>query len=109
MKHWVASAITTAMVLGGCAGGQSSRGPGAASAGDVEQESGVPNSRVHKTGSNEVTATIGPPGGTLELSNGPRVDIPPGAVQGSQTFVLQHGTCRFGRDPAAPRPSSGAG
>ena len=44
---------------------------------------------VHKTGSGSVSATVGSGGGTLELTGGPRIQIPPGAVQGQQDFVLK--------------------
>jgi hypothetical protein len=44
---------------------------------------------VHKTGSGSVSATLGSGGGTLELTGGPRVVIPPGAVQGTQEFQLK--------------------
>jgi hypothetical protein len=44
---------------------------------------------VHKTGGSEVTATMGPAGGSLELSNGVRVEIPAGAVQEATDVVLK--------------------
>jgi hypothetical protein len=44
---------------------------------------------VHATGSNSVSAKVGPPGGSLEIASGAKVEIPPGAVEGAQDFVLK--------------------
>jgi len=79
----------------GCAGA-SSNAPGSQSAdedldSDEASEEGpaVPNSMVNKRDSGSVTAVVGPPGGSLELTEGPRVEIPPGAVEESEEFVLK--------------------
>ena len=97
MKAWVASAMAAATLLAGCGGAGTTR-PGAASAGDTDEESGVPNTRVTKVGSDSVTALVGPPGGSLELSGGPRVESPSGAVEEAQEYVLSHApkTTAFG-------------
>jgi hypothetical protein len=92
MKLWIGIAI--AAVLGGaaCSKDAPDRSPGASSS--SERSSGgdrnvVPNSAVRKTGSGSVSVLVGPPGGTLELSNGPRIEIPPGALDDGEEFVLK--------------------
>jgi hypothetical protein len=82
-----------ALLVLGCAGA-SSNAPGTAKTSadsDSKSEEGyaVPNSMVNERGSGSVSARIGPPGGSLELTDGPRVEIPPGAVEGSEEFVLK--------------------
>lgn len=80
----------------GCSKGNA-EGPGASSASessggedeDGDDEVPAPTSVVRKQGSGSVAAVIGRPGGTLELSQGPRVEIPAGAVEGGQEFVLK--------------------
>lgn len=47
---------------------------------------------VHETGSGSVTAHVGVGGGILELSEGPRVVLPAGAVPAPTDFVLQTST-----------------
>ena len=42
---------------------------------------------VHERGDDSVTATVGPAGGTLELSNGAKLEIPQGAL-GDQVDVI---------------------
>lgn len=59
------------------------------SSGGDDDEVAAPNSAVHKTGSGSVSGVFGSPGGSLELTGGPRVEIPPGAVEGAQEFVLK--------------------
>jgi len=82
--------IAISLSLLGCgdtqASSRSSATPG--SSGDSGGEA-VPNSAVHATGSNSVSARVGPPGGVLELSSGVKVEIPPGAVDGAMDFVLK--------------------
>lgn len=89
-----------------CGGGnKSSSSPGAYESGGDESGGGVPNSRVEKMGSGSVSAVIGPPGGALELSKGPRVEIPPGAVQGATEFVLteaQKSTAFYNKEHERP-------
>lgn len=75
-----------------CGGGAPPRSPGASSssgASEGGEDEGVPNSAVRKTGAGTVSARLGPPGGTLELSSGPRVEVPPGAVDDSMVYVLK--------------------
>lgn len=79
--------IATGLALGACGGGSASA-PGPASAAGEEGE-GVPTARVTKVGSGSVSAVLGPPGGSLELSGGPRVEIPAGSIQGSEEYVLR--------------------
>lgn len=45
--------------------------------------------RVNRKGSGSVTAEIGSGGGSIELTEGPRVVIPSGALSESAEFVLQ--------------------
>ncbi|HEX7480010.1 MAG TPA: hypothetical protein VF331_19590 [Polyangiales bacterium] len=91
-QHWMTLAV--GLALGGCAGGAASA-PGASTAQSTAQKAddndsdGVPNAVVRKEGTGSVSALIGPPGGTLELIGGPRVEIPPGAVSGGLEFVLK--------------------
>jgi hypothetical protein len=95
-QHGMALAMALAMTLavglalGACAGGAAST-PGASTAqkADDNDSDGVPNAVVRKEGTGSVSALIGPPGGTLELIGGPRVEIPPGAVSGGLEFVLK--------------------
>lgn len=78
----------------GCGGSQAAA-PAASTANEVKESaaSGAsatgPSTPVKKSGSGSVSAKIGPGGGTLELSEGPRVVIPAGAVEGGQEFVLK--------------------
>jgi hypothetical protein len=52
---------------------------------------------VNKSGGDSVAARIGSAGGTLTLSSGPKVEIPPGAIDGSEEVVLREsqGTTAF--------------
>jgi hypothetical protein len=64
-----------------------------------------PRNPVSKRGSGSVTATIGPSGGSLELDEGPRVEVPPGAISGGQEFVLkvaQKTTAFFNKESERP-------
>jgi hypothetical protein len=93
MRASTRTGIVAALLLLGCDNGGGSS-PGASAAGSSSSSggegagAGVPNSVVHATGSGKVSARIGPPGGSLELSSGAKVEIPPGAVEGGQDFVL---------------------
>jgi hypothetical protein len=85
--------IAIVALLLGSAGTACSKNPSpgataaeASSGGDAPAVASAP---VHKTGSGSVSATVGPAGGSLELSGGPRVELPPGAVQENQDFVLK--------------------
>jgi hypothetical protein len=77
------------VVVLGC-GGSRAAAPAASTANEVkEREASGPMNPVSKQGSGSVTAKLGPGGGSLELSEGPRVVIPAGAVEGGQEFVLK--------------------
>src|SRR5262245_13975511 len=49
----------------------------------------VPNSAVHASGSNSASGHFGPPGGSLDLASGVKIEIPAGAVDGAMDFVLK--------------------
>lgn len=49
----------------------------------------VPVGPVNKSGGDEVIARMGPGGGRLELSNGARVEIPPGSIEGAQEIIFK--------------------
>ncbi len=54
-----------------------------------EGSAAVPTAPVRERGGDSVTARLGPPGGTLELANGARIEIPPGTVDGAVEVVLK--------------------
>jgi hypothetical protein len=70
--------------------------PGASSGSGDESEASeggdsgpaTPNSVVHKSGGKSATARIGPPGGTLSLASGAKVEIPPGTIEGSEEVTI---------------------
>ena len=76
--------------LVGCAGSQAEAPAASAATTAAVQEHHAtgPTQPVSKHGSGSVKATVGSPGGSLELSEGPRVSVPAGAVEGGQDFVL---------------------
>jgi hypothetical protein len=77
----------------GCGGGSQAAAPAASTANEVKETHSAagPVNPVRKQGSGTVSAKIGPGGGSLELSEGPRVVIPAGAIEsgGGQEFVLK--------------------
>jgi len=75
----------------GCGGGSQAAAPAASTANEEVKgrTASGPAGPVSKHGSGSVHAVIGAGGGTLELSEGPRVVIPAGAVEGGQDFVLK--------------------
>jgi hypothetical protein len=85
-----AVAAAAALGIAACKSGPEPRSPGASTASERSRgdQRVTPNSAVHKTGSGTVSALFGPSGGSLELSSGPRVEIPPGALEEGQDFVL---------------------
>lgn len=89
-----------ALALAACGGSGDAAEPGA-SAGDSTATSGgearAPAGVVNKSGSGSVSARFGPAGGTLSLSSGPKVEIPAGAIDGSEEIVLREsqGTTAF--------------
>lgn len=83
------------IVVFGCGGSQAAA-PGASTAHDANEASNQPASYasgptnvVSKSGSGSVTAKLGPGGGSLELTEGPKVVVPAGVVEGGQDFVLK--------------------
>jgi hypothetical protein len=81
--------LLLSIVVFGCGGSQAAA-PAASTANEVkERDPAGPQNAVSKQGSGTVTAKLGPGGGTLELSEGPRVIVPAGAVEGGQDFVLK--------------------
>jgi len=87
-----------------CAGGSANTPGSTYSGADEDDDDGVaaPNRVVNARGSGTVIATLGAPGGSLELSSGPRVEIPPGAIEGAEEFVLKKAplTTAFSNDEA---------
>ena len=92
---WITTGVFAALLLLGCGGSSSGydstlyTGGGD---GDYDDDDGVvpaPNTKVVRSGTGTVIAILGPPGGTLELVGGARVDIPPGSLQGGMEFVLK--------------------
>src|SRR5262249_10273991 len=78
------------LLLLGCDSGPKGHHGAASSSG--ESSSGgdsVPNSAVHASGSNTASGHFGPPGGTLDLASGVRIEIPAGSVEGAMDFVLK--------------------
>lgn len=91
------------LALSGCAaqGGESepgaSEGDPTTSSGDESSDAPAPNGVVNKSGSGSVTARMGASGGSLTLSSGPKVEIPPGAIDGAEDVELSEtqGTTAF--------------
>ncbi|MDH5672115.1 MAG: hypothetical protein OEZ06_08200 [Myxococcales bacterium] len=77
------------MACGASGSGSGGSTPGASGSDEGGEGEAAPNSVVHQSGGKEVEATFGSPGGVLELASGVKVEIPPGAVDGSQRFVLK--------------------
>lgn len=75
-------------MLVGC-GGSSASAPAANTANEAKPDLASATRPVSKRGSGSVSATVGSGGGSLELSEGPRVEIPAGAVSGTTDFVLK--------------------
>ena len=82
------------IVVFGCGGSQAAA-PGASTANEVNgaekpaRHASGPQNAVSKSGSGSVTATLGPGGGSLELTEGPKVVVPAGVIEGGQDFVLK--------------------
>ena len=85
--------LVLSLIALGCGGGTQATAAGANTISEVKEASGHsndgPSGPVSKRGSGSVSATVGSGGGSLELNEGPRVEIPSGAVQGGQDFVLK--------------------
>ncbi len=81
--------VATLLALLGC--GSEGGSPGATAPGGSASSGGevMSSAPVHASGSSRVAAKVGPAGGSLELSSGPRVEIPAGALSSPQDFVLE--------------------
>ncbi len=88
MNTSITRVIAMSCVLAGCGGGTAA-GPGTSTS---DQGGAARVTRASAVGSGSVSAVIGAPGGSLELSGGPRVEIPAGAVKEAQEFVLREAT-----------------
>ena len=78
---------------GAACGGEQASAPDTRTAQDVARvESTVSAGPVHESGSGSVAAEIGPGGGTVELSEGPRLTVPAGILGNTQEYVLQTAT-----------------
>ncbi|HKU40922.1 MAG TPA: hypothetical protein VJR89_22325 [Polyangiales bacterium] len=75
-------------VLMGCGGSQAAA-PAANTANEAKPGAVLDSRPVSKRGSGTVSATVGTGGGSLELDEGPRVEVPAGAVTQSQDYVLK--------------------
>lgn len=84
----IARLLALGGVLAACGGSQS-----ASTTGDGLEEAPPPPPprRVDVTGASEATATVGHAGGTLELENGARLEIPEGALSEEIEVSLSHG------------------
>ncbi|WP_053233853.1 hypothetical protein [Sandaracinus amylolyticus] len=81
-RRWMVGAIGGALALGACGGGTSAS---STTAQTMPVEERAPAAPVHRgpvsaRGEREVSATVGSSGGTLELANGARLEIPAGAL-----------------------------
>jgi hypothetical protein len=74
-------------VLMGCGGSQAAA-PAATTANEAKPGA-LAAQPVNKRGSGSVSAHLGPSGGSLELDEGPRVEVPSGTVKEGQDFVLK--------------------
>lgn len=75
--------------IGGCGGSQAAA-PAANSATEAQQQAQAAARPVNKRGSGSVSARLGTGGGSLELEEGPRVQVPAGSVNdGELDFVLR--------------------
>jgi hypothetical protein len=82
--------LVLSVIAVGCGGGSQAAAAGANTANEANEPSGEgPRNSVSKHGSGSVAALLGPGGGTLELNEGPRVQIPTGAVEKGLEFVLK--------------------
>jgi hypothetical protein len=91
-------------VLMGCGGSQAAA-PAATTANEAKPGALAAAGPVHKRGSGSVAANLGPGGGSLELDEGPRVEVPAGAVKENKDFVLkiaQKTTAFFNKESERP-------
>lgn len=78
--------VTASIIVFGCGGSA-----GESSSADTTSYSAdeAPSGPVIKSGSNSVAAVMGPAGGRLDLANGARLEVPAGAIEGSQEIVFK--------------------
>lgn len=83
----------------GCGGAVNEGGMSSVPASTVREAPGRP---VNARGNRELVTVIGPAGGSMELSSGPRVEIPAGALEDGVEFVLKEAplTTVFANDEA---------
>jgi hypothetical protein len=81
--------LVVSAALPGCGGGKA-KDEGTASPPRDPNEVPAPTMAVNQSGGESVQAWFGPPGGKLELSNGWRVEIPPGTVVEATEVVLKN-------------------
>lgn len=82
-----------AMALSGCNNAAPAPASAAAERGSEGAESApAVVGTVNRRGSRSVSAEMGPAGGRLELTEGPRVVVPAGVVTDTEEFVLQTAT-----------------
>ncbi|MDD9970085.1 MAG: hypothetical protein OXR73_27815 [Myxococcales bacterium] len=84
---WSVAIMGTVAAGLGCGGGEARPAASASSGGEVAAPK--PVSPVSKSGSGSVDALIGSAGGRLELTEGPRVVIPAGAIEEAAEYVLK--------------------
>ena len=88
--------VTLAALLLACVGCKKAGAgePGASGAEEQESSSGgddelaTPNGVVHESGGKSASAVIGPPGGTLEIASGAKVEIPPGTFEKGEEVTI---------------------
>ncbi|HKP64781.1 MAG TPA: hypothetical protein VJV78_48935 [Polyangiales bacterium] len=99
-RKWLVLGVLTV----GCGGSQAAA-PAATTANEAKPGALAPSGPVSKRGSGSVAAHVGAGGGSLELDEGPRVEIPAGAVADAQDFVLkvaQKTTAFFNKESERP-------
>ena len=93
MRNATGKWLVLSLIACGCGAGAQAGAPEANTANEAQassRSSGAgPQNAVTKRGSGSVSALLGTGGGTLELSEGPQVHIPAGAVESGQEFVLK--------------------
>lgn len=91
-------------LAGGCGGGASAE-PVVASTTPVEEATPARRGVVSARGESEVRATVGVEGGTLELANGARLEIPAGALDSDVELHFHVGSpAREAWDAETKRP-----
>lgn len=89
-KRWYAASALTMLVSGGaCATSAPTAPKPVAPAASVEREE--PSVVVHKRGGDKLIVEVGSAGGTLELGNGARLDIPAGALSETVEITFAEG------------------